>query len=549
MPSINNESLSDAQFLEQLIEADREARDARGALSAVLDDPYEFRKYCYTEFEDDFSEEKRIIITQYPEYPFLREYREAYRAHPLVAVPKARGMLATTDPLVESLWECVRCAHRGGVWRTAIVRQSQSDANKLIERVRDIWSRLPATWRPALEVDNNNELRFRAMVDGVVCTAMIVALNSEGDAGRGEPWDLVILDEAAAQKYLGKNIEAFAARSRRIVVPSTVNGNGCEFAHLCDGDGYPGRVLLELPYWKHPDRVLGTPSGDAYHELMQRKMSVVGYQREILMRRDVFAEPGWFSKDFDPNTIVDDMTYDGGSITVSFDPGFVRGAAVVSHENKYNQDCVRRVFLAVEETTDEFAMRVFEWCKDRLSTNADVYRIAGDPAAHQRRSSAKRFGNKVLTDASMVEAAFKEVFHETARYQCDRIPGGEARADGHNALRMQFKLRADGRYGTLLHREGAKLLIEGFQGEYRMAKKEIDMTPTDYKNEAPYRNCDHCHVMDARRYGVMQFLKASPSTSLYTKTKHEINKARRTTIAHSGTLDMIKGVSPKKGWA
>lgn len=533
-------------ILAVLEDADREVRDSRHDLAAILDDPYKFREFVFTEFEDDFGEEKRNVIKQYPKYKFLCDYRDAYRNHELTAVPKARGMLATTDPLVDSLWECVRVAHRGGVWRTAIVRQSQDTANSLILRVKGIWSRLPVSWRPELEIDNLNQLRFK-LKPGVFGEAMIRALNSEGDVGRGDPWDLVILDEGAAQRYLAKNIGAFAARTRRIVVPSTVNGNGCEFAHLCDGKTYPGRFLFEMPHYLHPDRIPGTPSGDAYIALMQRKMSVVDFLREIKMRRDVFSEPGWFQKDFDPQCIVDGMEYDGGPITVSFDPGFVKGAAVVSFINKHRQDCAFRVFLAEDELTDEFAMRVFEWCKDRMSADPDSYRIAGDPAAKQRKSTSRRVGNSVLTDASMIEQCFKEVFKESARFQCDKIAADDRR-DGHKAMRQMFKMRQDGRFGTLINRQGCQLLIEGFEGEYRMLKPEGDMTADDFKLERPYRNCDHCHVMDARRYGIMQFLKASPSTSIYQKSKMEVKK-RVATIASCGTLDMIMGREKKKGWA
>jgi hypothetical protein len=494
-------------------------REQDDLAAACWADYWVFCEYVKTTWEEAPG---KPVVMKYPaHYEFLRRYHDFYALPEsgLFGVDKPRGMIVTTDPLVWSLWESLRCAALGEEhkWRASVIRQSKPDAEELINRITAIYDLLPPNdefpnlnLRLPLEKRNEDELRVRG-------GGRIVAHHAKGTAGRGEYWDVVLLDEGAYQERLRQNIAAFA-RAKRKLIPSTPNGSGNTFYDLMHGE-YSGARLFHLTLADHPDRVPGTVDGDKYINEKRSEMSEVDFRREYLVDYEAIGEGGLFVADWSEDCIVDELEWDGKApIIVSFDPGYWGSGASIRWFNEHNQDCRRKVFLGVEKRSEEFAREVCEWAKARWPKAK--YLLTGDVAARQERSDSKDTDERIIIREASKILGECEYDHnglwlsgETLAYQTHRITldvkserAGKKRGPrrrGHELVRQGFHVRpGDGRRGTLIHREGCRLLIQAFRGAYRL---QDNPSPTQEENEEPDRSQDCVHVVDADRYGLMQF--------------------------------------------
>lgn len=471
--------------------AKTQSRNAEDVDRVVDDFKYFCQHYVVTEYTDPVTEQ--TSPAPYPDYPYLDQYTQEIAQQGLLVVPKAREMLATTHPLVCSLHRCVGVWKRGGIWRTAIVRQSQGDANELIKRTRAVWERLPRNLQPPLVTDNQDRMLFEGGGE-------IRALNADGDAGRGETWDLVILDEGAFQRYLARNIGAFGPRSRTIIVPSTYNGEGDTFCALVDGDEYPGRRVFPMPHSLHPGRIEGTPEGDAYLALKRSKMSNSDFLREIKMRRDVYKNAGYYGSDY-REEVVRPVEWDGKAIvTIGMDYSYLHPAAVVSYVNDHGQFCRMREYLHAEQTLEAFCGAVFSECKSFY--HGSRFRVAPDPfRGRQTKGDTDAFGNPA-TDLATIRRLAQEILGQDTLVSISQT-GSMLRPEGHRRVRRLFAMREDQRYGTIIDPK-CKRLIQGFSGAYGPSD---NATSQQLQNEEPDANRIQVHVMDADRYGVCEFVQ------------------------------------------
>ncbi len=494
---------------------------AKGA-AACWDDYWTFCEHVQTEWEEA---DEGIVRYPYPtDWKFLREYHDAYKQAyqdkvPFVCV-KSRGMLATTDPLVDWLWEASRREAHGGIWRVAIVRQSQHDADLLIERTRVIHKHLPAYLKRPLTKDNVDELRI-----GDNC--ILRALHSQGEAGRGEGWDIVLFDEMAYQEHASRNWVAFD-RARLKMGVSTPNGEGNKFHDLAMGTVASARIY-DLGFEDHPHRTPDTPVGDEWQTRKRESMTNPEWLVEYCRRFDVYAEPGLLSDDFSEKCVVDQLDWDGSAqIVISFDPGFVDGAgAMIRYANEFYQDCRLKEFFAQNMLTEDFTEKVCKYAKAHWP-DAE-YLLTGDVAAKQRKTTKDRFNantdeqvivrvsSQILSDADYDENGAL-VSGQPLPYQIDNLSGYK-RKEGHRLLRSAFHVRpGDGRRGALVSGTGCPKLIQAFRGGYKLPK---NATPKHKENEEPDRSMQCVHICDADRYGYLQFLKTGgiPSYQPRRKTK------------------------------
>lgn len=460
--------------------------------AAVADFKAFCRDFVWTVYTDPVTESRSFA--RYPDYPYLDEYTAALQRPGLLADPKCRAMLATTHPLILSLHRSINVWMRGGIWRTAIVRQNKTHAMELIERVRQTWAKLPDGLRSPLVIDNKDRLRFEGGAD-------LMALPEEGETGRGEDWDLVILDEAAQQAHLRQNIRAFAPRSRTIVCPSTYNGDGDAFCALVDGDDYPGRRVFAMPHTIHPHRRSGTLDGDAWLALMQSKMSKTDFQIEILMRRDVYRVAGFYSADFDP-TCIQPVEWDGESIiTIGMDYSYLNPAAVWNYINANDQVCWLGCELRHEIALPRYCRQLFERIRDTYPKCA--VRIAPDPFRGRQHHGGTDQYDEATTDIHMIMPVAEAVFGRRVLVSVNRT-GWMTRKEGHKDVRRLLGLRDDKRFGMLID-PSCKLLIAGLSGAYGPPENP---TPAQVDLESPDENRECIHVMDAMRYGICEFVQA-----------------------------------------
>lgn len=490
MPAVTTETAPLSELLESWHRQASRGADDRDR--CVEDFRYYCVNYVQTVYTDPATEERSYRF--YPDYPYLDEYAAAIALPGLLVVPKSREMIATTHPLVVSLHHCYTVWRRGGIWRTAIIRQNKAHANELIARIRGTWERLPDALRPPLDIDNIDRLTFAG-------GGTIQALPEEGETGRGEDWDLVILDEGAFQQHLAANIGAFAPRSRTIVVPSTFNGEGNTFARLVDGIDYPGRRVFAMPYSIHPHRQPGTPECEAYLALNRAKMSVADFKREIEMCRDVYAREGYYGSDWNP-AVIREVAWDGkGIITIGMDYSYLHPAAVVSYVNEHGQWCRMREYLERETALERFCQLVFDDCLRRYP--AARYRVAPDPfRGRQTKGDVDNYGNPA-TDIATTERMARQILGADTLTSITQT-GNMLRAEGHRRVRRGFALREDNRFGTIID-PSCRLLIQGFSGAYGPRDAA---TPRELELEEADPDRIQIHVMDADRYAFCEFTVA-----------------------------------------
>lgn len=514
-------------------ETDREADFER-----MLDDYWYFAGHVSTEWEEatfysgvaagydahtiDPNTPVEIQHARYPvNWDFLRRYHEEYTTHRTSATFKSRGMIASTDPLVWSLWQMIRAEHgRISVWRTAIVRQSERDAELLVMRARAILHTLPP-WvlsRITVTRDNDGELE-------IAHNNCIRALHAKGDSGRGEGWNLVVFDELAFQQEAERNWGGFQRALIKMAV-STVNGSQNFFAKLCGkckaSERIRGVHVIELGFEEHPDRKPGTPEGDAWISWKRGQCTHAQWQQEYMRNWDVFAEPGLYTADWDEGCVSDDVTWDGISpLVVCWDPGYWGAGCVLRYFSEHHVDVKLKCWLFSEMKTWEQCKVVIDYIKNTYP-GAGV-RLTGDIAAKQERSSAQHTDQQIIV--RMFSEAFADCVYDKSGnciegdelpYETWRLPKVD-RKSGHNLIRMSFRARSgDGRHGTLIHRTGCADLITAYRGAYKQPK---NATPRQEELEEPDRSQPCVHLCDADRAGHVQFAEAGGIPTFVRETK------------------------------
>ena len=463
------------------------------------------RKCIQTVYTDPNTMQRSF--RQYPDYEYLNEYSKELWTPGLLVVPKSREVLATTHPLIEALWQCFRVWKRGGIFKAAIVRQNLLHARDLISRVRQTWERMPSVAQPPLIIDNLDRLQFAG-------NGEFRALPEEGETGRGEDWDRVILDEGAFQEHLAENIGAFAARSTLVLVPSTFNGEGDTFSNLVDGIGYPGRRVLTLMYSVHPDRKPGTESGEQYLANQRAKMSDSDFRREILGERNVYSRQGYYGQDYKPE-VVRSVEWDGqAAIVIGMDYSYTNPAAVIAYANSNDQWCRLREYKEVDMGRKAFCQLVFDDCV-RLYPKA-LFRVAPDPfRGRQTKGDEDKIGNPV-TDIAVITALAHDILGPETRI-CHKRSEKLMVAEGHDIVRRLFKRRDDGNFGTIIDPKCIQL-IQGFAGAYGPPE---NATPQQLEREEPDKRRIQVHIMDADRYGVIESVMGDRGLSMYRKPKEQ----------------------------
>lgn len=483
----------------------------RDTLLAALDDYWAFCEHVQTLYENPAT--RQFSHKAYPTgWQFLRDYHEAYNlayenGQDFVCV-KGRRLMATYDPLVDWLFRAVRHKMRGqSPWMMAVLRQTETDAKLLIERVQGIYDRLPQDLRP--EVDKRTTEEFR------IGESVLRALHAQGDAGRGEPWNRVLFDEHAFQTRGQSNWDSFAVAMQKMSV-STPNGDNHfkDLARIRSGKV----VVYDLGWEKHPER------DDTWAEAERERLGEKVWLVEHCRRFDVYAEPGLLSDDFHEDCVVDVVpgtearhkNWDGQSpIIISIDPGKVDGAgASIRYFNEHLQDVRLASFYRQGLDTDEFAAEVCGYAKARWP-DAD-WLLTGDPAAEQERPQKTRYNehcdkliiervaSSILADCEYSDEG-RCIHGRPIPMQFHRLPrGAGSRKARHQIQRAGFRLRHDKRRGTLIVRSENEEFLRGCRGAYKLPP---NATARQMQYETPDRSLPCVHVVDADGCGLAQFSK------------------------------------------
>lgn len=473
-------------------------------------DYHEFCKVLITEDQDDESR-----LKPYPsDLPHVDSLHKFYATAKRGAVKKSRRMFATTEWCATALHEALRThtSKTGDLDSSVVISQSEPHAKKVMRRIRGMYDRLPAAFQRPLS--RCNDLEF-FVEDG----GQITGLHAGGQGPRTEGYKRALMDELAFQENADENWRALLACTKYVVAVSTPNGPGNLFYDLAHGR-IAGVDILTLHYSMHPDRQPGTEKGDAWIREMKAGMPVADWDREFEIRFDIFAEDGWFSQDFDP-ACIQDVTWDGSSIiTRGWDFGWHRPAVCWSYINRVGQWCDIYEMLGEDINLEDFAAKTLEVSK--ANWPGAVFRDGGDPAVVQKRPISNAFG----------ENTEWEVLRRMGiNLQFDRIRKLR-RADGHRMIRMQFKIRPDGRPGMLINPNTCPLILEGFRGGYRMPdrKGQIHQRALELEEPNPADNTFR-HLIDARRYAVTQFMGATAIPRyIMPNPVHQIKEARRDSL-------------------
>lgn len=485
-------------------------------IDRALDDFKYFCTFVQTVYTDPVTEARSFKA--YPSYPYLDEYTSELERAGLLAVPKCRGMLATTHPLIFSLHRSFRVWKQGGIWRCAVVRQNMRHAKELVERTRMSWARLPLPLQPPLEIDNTDKTRYAG-------GAELLAIPEEGETGRGDDWDLVIGDEAAQQDHLRENIRAFTPRTRTMVLPSTYNGEGDTFCDVVDGKGYPGRRVLVMPHDVHPHRVSGTPEGEAWLAIQRNKMSTTDFLIEIEMRRDVYRVSGYYSADYNP-ACVKPVAWDSRSIlTIGMDYSYLNPASAWKYINEHDQVCWLGCELRHEVGLERYCRELFERIRDTYPQCR--VRIAPDPFRGRQHHGGSDQYDEPITDIHTIRRVAKEVFGCDVLVSVNRT-GRMTVKEGQHRVRRILGLRDDKRFGTIIDPACVEL-IQGLAGAYGPPD---NATPAMLDLGTPDERRECVHVMDAARYAVCEFVTADKglaySRDEVTAKRSEPKKPERT---------------------
>jgi len=144
-----------------------------------------------------------------------------------------------------------------------LLSKREDEAQKLLDKVKVIYDKLPAWLRAPEFARNNATLIFAGSKtpDGRLTKgSRITALPATEDAGRSETGSLVIADEWAFHPYAATNYSAFrpaiAAGSAKFIGISTANGIGTFFHEMWVNAkrGQSGFAHQFIPWNSHPDR-------------------------------------------------------------------------------------------------------------------------------------------------------------------------------------------------------------------------------------------------------------------------------------------------------
>lgn len=184
-------------------------------------------------------------------WPDQRDALRLLHSERLVVFLKARQLGITWLCLAYALW--LMLTRPGRV--VILISQGQKEADEMIRRVRAMFGRLPA-WMlagsPHLVRENTSELGWS---NGSRCEALPATEN----AGRSFTASLVIMDEAAHQKWGGKLYSACKPTidaGGKLFVVSSANGSDGFFDRLWKkavGIGNGFRAIF-LPWSSRPDR-------------------------------------------------------------------------------------------------------------------------------------------------------------------------------------------------------------------------------------------------------------------------------------------------------
>lgn len=483
----------------------RERREA-AAIEGWREDFWRFAAHVRTRDED---EEGRI--RPFPlDWPFVHELIGLLNNdEPVGVVAKSRRVIATITVAAWCCWQMLRTdLSAGELWTGCMISINEKKAKKFVKRVIEIHDLLPDNlrreWSEATNLD-------RTIKGG----GSLEALHAGGSGPRSEGYAVGIMDECGFQVNARDNYRALRQCARKTVLISSANGRG----NLFDEKWDDGTVqLLELHYSKHPNRVPGTETGDAWKKRAMIGQSKSDWAREQEMDRDVYATVGYYGSDW-TRDVVRPVEWDEQSIiTIGMDYSYKHPAAVVSFVNEHGQWCRIREYLQADMTLERFAPLVFDECV-RLYSGAR-FRIAPDPfRGRQTKGDEDNYG-KPATDLATVTRIAKQIFGDDVLVGIHQT-GGMRRSEGHRRVRRLFVRREDDeRYGTVIDPK-CKLLIQGFSGAYGPLE---NATPKQEENEEPDDSRLQVHIMDADRYGVCEFTRVDRGLEFKKRESREVTQ-------------------------
>ena len=157
---------------------------------------------------------------QFEKWPHVMEIADALLNDRKIVILKARQLGASWVGAAYACWMFM--FHPGSL--VGMFSRGEREAVRLMAKVKFIYKNLPRGWTRSLETDSRLEMQLN-FAEGV--ESIITAFPSTSDAGRGDDFSLVVMDEADSHEALE---EAYTALSGSIdstggqmVMMSTIN--------------------------------------------------------------------------------------------------------------------------------------------------------------------------------------------------------------------------------------------------------------------------------------------------------------------------------------
>lgn len=444
--------------------------------------------FCRFLKTEDYDEKGKVRPFPF-KYAFVRAFfRVLGSGLTILSVRKdSRRMLATTMACIWILWHILRTftEETGDVWGACVISKNETEAKKVIDRIRKMYQRLPSILQRPLERNSSLELRIQG-------GGFVEALPASGEGPRGSGYNFGFMDELAFQPYADRNYRALKACCACVLTVSTPDGEGNLHHELVTGK-IEGVEIFRLNYRQHPGRKPGTEKGDAWFTRARAGVPEEDWMREQEGSFDTYKEKGWYQLEWKDAIAAKPVAWDGRSlIRRGWDFGYLRPACVWSYVNRDKQWCVMRELLGEEEDIQEFAARVIDISKSKYP-GAVIY-DCGDPACVQRKPIRDQLGHN--TEYEILEFMGIQI-------EFDKITP-LSRRDGHRMVRRLLLIRQDDLFGMMVDSENCENLVKGFQGGYRRpenAKAHQLELEEQNKSDNTFR-----HLHDALRYTIMQSL-------------------------------------------
>jgi hypothetical protein len=479
------------------------AKIAAEILRVRNDLPYFLEEYVWTLDEDADTKNGEDPIKRFPsraDRPELYELAELWlnkEGDPdqnRLVIDKSRQMMGTWVFVACDLWDT--CFHKGV--RTFFQSKKEKDAKNILERAWFIYQKLPKF----LQIQHqklDTELIFPTL------NSLIWAIPQGGDHIRSYTASNIFSDEAAKQPEFAEAMTASIpsiGKHGRLHALSTARGKANAFyrfrkmpAVIKKIEGFPllkpnlnarNMVTAFLDYRMNPKY------DEEWIKRTRASMEEANWNREY---EGSYEEAvGTPVLKVNPLIHFRPLTHISGKpLLRGWDFGYRRPAVIVTQMNQKDQWCWLWGEIGEDETTRDFAARVFDMCDAQFPQAKDVN---GRPLKHlwldfcdpQGTEVSRGTGTSDIQDLCAVhEEHYRKMMDMNYRKRDFEI--------GITLIREKLKLRNDGEPGMLVSDEFEDCK-DALTGGYCFP----DDRKSGAKNEYPADDGYFIHQMDAARY-------------------------------------------------